>query len=347
MARGNPSPEELEPRLYELALRQGTWTMREAAVLLDVAEEEVGEALDGLERVGLMRPAPRTPSGYAVVAPEAALSKLFAQEGRQLARHQEQMAHTRGAIGSVIQDYLGLRPSQTHTLAVEALPTAELEESFLDRAADLARREVRLMYGGISPSPAFLDEMLLRCLGMLSSGVAVRALFLHQQTCDRLVSGHVRELADAGAQVRVATHLPQRMLIIDTDLALLPVDPDNSARGVWAVHGTELVPALRAIYDHCWMASSSAGPDPTADTSPQRLSAVEEAVIRMLAEGMKDETIARRVGISPRTLSRLISTLLDRLGVQTRFQAAIELSRRGLLGTTTPRTDALTHEGAA
>ncbi|GAA0442486.1 LuxR C-terminal-related transcriptional regulator [Streptomyces stramineus] len=344
MARGNPSSEELGQRLYELALRQGSWTMGEAAVSLGVAEEEVGEALDGLERVGLMRPAPRTPSGYAVVAPEAALSGLLAQEDRQLTRYQEQMAHTREAIVSVMQDYLVPRSSPTRTLAVEALPTTEHEESFLDKAAALARREVWLMYGAPTPSAASLDEMLLRCLGMLSSGVAVRALFLHQQACDRVVSGHVRELADAGAQVRLATHLPQRMLIIDWDLALVPVDPENSARGVWAVHGTALVPSLRAVYDHCWVAA--AGVDAAADVSSQRLSAVEEAVIRMLAAGVKDETIARRVGISSRTLSRLISTLLDRLGVQTRFQAAIEMSRRGWLDAA-PGTDALSHEGAA
>ncbi|WP_206505709.1 helix-turn-helix transcriptional regulator [Streptomyces chrestomyceticus] len=342
MVRGNPTPKGLRQRLYELALQQGSWTTRQAAALLGAAEEEIEEAADSLENVGLLRPAPRKSSGYAVVAPEVALSRLFTQEGHQIARHQEQLAHTREAMISIARDYLGVRSSPGRTLAIEALPTAEHEESFLDRAADVARQEVWLMHGGPTPSAEFLDEMLLRCLGMLSSGVAVRALFLHQQAGDRLVSGHVEELAHAGAQVRVASHLPQRMLIIDWDLALVPVDPENSTQGFWAVHGTELVPALRAAYDHCWMAASAAGAHVAEGASSQRLSAVEEAVIRMLAEGMKDETIARRVGVSPRTLSRLISTLLDRLGVQTRFQAALELSRRGWLG-----DDDLAQEGAA
>ncbi|MEU4205455.1 helix-turn-helix transcriptional regulator [Streptomyces sp. NPDC039022] len=346
MVRGNPTPKELPQRLYELALQQGSWTASQAAALLGAAEEEIEEATDSLENVGLLRPSPRKSSGYVVVAPEVALSRLFVQEGHQIARHQEQLAHTREAMLSVARDYLGVRSSPARTLAIEAIPTAEHEESFLDRAADVARQEVWLMHGGPTPSADFMDEMLLRCLAMLSSGVAVRALFLHQQVGDRLVSGHVQELAHAGAQVRVASHLPQRMLIIDWDLALVPVDPENSTQGFWAVHGTELVPALRAAYDHCWMAASTAGARAAESASSQRLTAVEEAVIRMLAEGMKDETIARRVGVSPRTLSRLISTLLDRLGVQTRFQAALELSRRGWLRDAAGDDD-LTQEGAA
>lgn len=106
MVRGNPTPKGLQQRLYELALQQGSWTTRQAAALLGAAEEEIEEAADSLESVGLLRPAPRKSSGYAVVAPEVALSRLFTQEGHQIARHQEQLAHTREAMISIARDYL-------------------------------------------------------------------------------------------------------------------------------------------------------------------------------------------------------------------------------------------------
>ncbi|MFE1872678.1 helix-turn-helix domain-containing protein [Streptomyces sp. NPDC059496] len=345
MARGKLTPEELDQRVYELALRHRQWTTAEAAGLLGASEGEVEEAVDRLERVGLLRPSPRTEAGYAAVAPEIALTRLFALEDRQLVRHQEQMAHTREAISSVMRDYLGLRSPQGRSLEVEALPTIEQEESFLDRVVDLARQDVWLMHVGSAPTAPVLDEMLLRYLGMLGSGIAVHALFLHQHARDRLMSGYLKELTQAGAQVRVAANLPQRMLIVDRDLAMVPVDPENSARGFWGVHGTELVPALRAVYEHCWIAATPFTVEAVADSPAQRPSVVEDVVIQMLAEGMKDEAIARRLGVSSRTLSRMISTLLDRLGVQSRFQAALELGRRGWLGA--PQADALAHEGAA
>ncbi|MFD9621955.1 LuxR C-terminal-related transcriptional regulator [Streptomyces virginiae] len=320
--------------MYEIALRHGSWTMVEVAARLGVAETVVEEALDRLESVGLLHPAPRTRSGYTAVAPEVALTRLFALEDRQLARHQAQVAHTRDAITAVMRDFLDLRSPLRRTLEVEVLRTAEQVDSFLDGAASLARQDAWLMHAGSTPPIPVLDAMLLRILGMLGDGIEVRALFLHRHTRDPLMSGYLEELSRAGAQVRVATHLPQRMLVVDRDLAMVPVDPEDSARGACAVHGTELMPTLRAIYEHCWMLATPFAKDAVADSPAQQPMAVEEVLIRMLVEGMKDEAIARRLSVSSRTVSRMISALLDQLGVQTRFQAALELNRRGWLADT-------------
>jgi len=332
MARGTVAPEALEQRVYETALKQTGWTVGEAAAQMGVAEAVVEETLDRLESVGLLRPAPSTRSGYAAVAPEVALTRLFAMEDRQLARHQEQVAHTRQAITTVMRDFLDLRAPQRRTLEVEALSTTEQVDSFLDGAASLARQDAWWMHAGSIPTAPALDEMLLRDLGMLGAGIEVRALVLHRHARDPLMAGYLRELSLAGAQVRVATHLPQRMLVVDRDLALVPVDPEDSARGALAVHGTELVPTLRALYEHCWTLATPFLEDEAADPGAPEASPVEDVLIRLLAEGVKDDAIARRLGVSSRTLSRMISALLERLGVQTRFQAAIELNRRGRLG---------------
>ncbi|WP_244925358.1 LuxR C-terminal-related transcriptional regulator [Georgenia faecalis] len=49
----------------------------------------------------------------------------------------------------------------------------------------------------------------------------------------------------------------------------------------------------------------------------------------MLASGAKDETIARELGLSERTLRRRSSALLARLGAANRFQAGVQAARRG------------------
>ncbi|MFD1936887.1 hypothetical protein ACFSKW_35995 [Nonomuraea mangrovi] len=52
----------------------------------------------------------------------------------------------------------------------------------------------------------------------------------------------------------------------------------------------------------------------------------------MLAAGLKDEAVVRRLGVSLRTVHRRVSELTDRLGARTRFQAGLLAARRGWWG---------------
>ncbi|WP_078988931.1 response regulator transcription factor [Streptomyces sp. WM6372] len=50
----------------------------------------------------------------------------------------------------------------------------------------------------------------------------------------------------------------------------------------------------------------------------------------MVAKGIKDDTIARRLGISLRTCRRHVSELLDALSAPSRFEAGVIAERQGL-----------------
>jgi DNA-binding NarL/FixJ family response regulator len=54
-------------------------------------------------------------------------------------------------------------------------------------------------------------------------------------------------------------------------------------------------------------------------------------LLLQLADGAKDEQIARTLGLSLRTVRRRIADLLIELGVDSRFQAGVEAVRRGWL----------------
>ena len=54
-------------------------------------------------------------------------------------------------------------------------------------------------------------------------------------------------------------------------------------------------------------------------------------MLKLLDAGLKDEAIARQLGVSMRTARRRISSLIAKLGVGTRFQAGLEAARHGLL----------------
>ena len=57
----------------------------------------------------------------------------------------------------------------------------------------------------------------------------------------------------------------------------------------------------------------------------------DDALIRMLALGAKDEMIARTLHVGLRTVRRRVATLMDRYGVSTRFQLGVALERDGRL----------------
>ena len=54
-------------------------------------------------------------------------------------------------------------------------------------------------------------------------------------------------------------------------------------------------------------------------------------VLALLAVGMKDDAIARQLGLSPRTVQRRVQELCERLGARTRFHAGFLAAQHDLL----------------
>jgi DNA-binding NarL/FixJ family response regulator len=61
------------------------------------------------------------------------------------------------------------------------------------------------------------------------------------------------------------------------------------------------------------------------------LSHREALVVRLLSAGLTDEAIGRRLKIADRTVRRIVAHLLAKLGVDSRFELAVECARRNLV----------------
>ncbi|APU16803.1 MULTISPECIES: helix-turn-helix transcriptional regulator [Actinoalloteichus] len=57
----------------------------------------------------------------------------------------------------------------------------------------------------------------------------------------------------------------------------------------------------------------------------------DQRLLTLLAAGLKDEAIARQLGVSTRTVSRRVADMLDVLNSRTRFQAGVMAQRQGWL----------------
>ncbi|MCK8677404.1 helix-turn-helix domain-containing protein [Streptomyces lichenis] len=131
-----------------------------------------------------------------------------------------------------------------------------------------------------------------------------------------------------GPGVRMAAEVPVRLLIVDRRTALLPpAQPEDPAAGALLVRDGPLRAALLGLFDTAW--ERAAPPDPAPGDGA--LTGPERELLALLAAGLKDEAIARRLGVHVHTARRRISRLLEALDARTRFQAGARASVRGWL----------------
>ncbi|WP_326737299.1 helix-turn-helix transcriptional regulator [Streptomyces sp. NBC_01022] len=327
----NEPTERVRQRFYGLIHRNPGWSLEQMAAEAQCSLAEADRACDQLCAAGLLVPASSAPCGYVTVTPKAALTRLFSAEERHTTAHLQHLARIRGAVASLIGDYPRLHDERRESVEIETLPTPALVNAFLEDAGSTCNVRMRSMHPGGPPPEELMDDMLLRDKEMEGRGIRVETLYSRRTAEVPYMAAYLTDAERIGRTARTADYLPLRMILFDDDLAVLPINPQDSSEGASAIHGQALVRSLHALYDYCWHTSAPVRPAAPGSTLGTELDSHDLVVVRMLADGVKDETIARHLGISPRTLSRYMTCLMDRLGVHTRFQAALRVAELQLL----------------
>jgi DNA-binding NarL/FixJ family response regulator len=92
-----------------------------------------------------------------------------------------------------------------------------------------------------------------------------------------------------------------------------------------------IIAALREYFEMLWERATplkAQRPVPPGG----RLTPAQQAVLELMAEGLHDDAIARRAGISTTTVRRHITAIMTRLDVTSRFAAGAAAQRRGWVG---------------
>ncbi|MER7763717.1 hypothetical protein [Streptomyces sp. NPDC097619] len=207
-------------------------------------------------------------------------------------------------------------------------------QRIVDRVAELlagARHEVAFLDRPPYAMPARPEEYLPGhgLDGLLARGVAVR-IVVGEEALDRPGRWEVlAPLMASGVRIRAAAHVPTKLLVVDGRTALLPptgeADPTSSAL---QVSEGLLAPAMVGLFEAVWQgALPFGGPEGGAEPDSER----RRALLGLMAGGLKDEAIARQLGVHVHTARRRINALLGELGATTRFQAGARAALRGWL----------------
>jgi AraC-like DNA-binding protein len=176
--------------------------------------------------------------------------------------------------------------------------------------------------------PAALQEAIARDTALLERGVQMRTLYHHTARFNGPSQAYVAAVSALGAQYRTAHELFGRIIVFDRETAFIP--DRHGSWGAVVIREPSIVAYLCSIFEAAWSTAKPFG-DATADGLETVSKELDQTILRLLAAGLKDEAIARRLGMSLRTLRRHIADIMAGLGADSRFQAGIRAAHSAQL----------------
>lgn len=313
--------EPLEERLYRSLLASSPQSLNELADAAGVPAGLLKGPIDRLTTLGFVTPLSDESDQYVPVPPDLALHLVVSREELKLRRRLDELSRLRGSAQRLSRQLVADLP-ETRDDVVHVVEGGPLVRQKLADVALLARTEVRRL----EPVP-LLDEEL-----ETQADVTRRVIYERGALDDPAVLQRVERRQLRGEDVRLLPRPPARVVLADDTLGFIVLDDTpERARGV-LVHPSPLLTTLGTVFDVLWdRAIPLDARDATTRDAAWRISDDDAALLRLLAAGLKDQAIARHLGIGLRTVVRRIGNLSRALDAETRFQAGLQAARRGLL----------------
>ncbi|GID90960.1 LuxR C-terminal-related transcriptional regulator [Amorphoplanes digitatis] len=293
--------------IYRSLALAGPATRQQLAGRLGVVVPRVDRALEELVGAGAVHPARRDDGRWSAVAADLVLSRMHRL--RAPVRISDQHRRHLAVVA-------GLHLDSLPPVTVQRLPSRAAARS---RIADLvaAERHEHLAINTedvITADAAAAASPLDRAL--VARGVRLRTLGLIPR------DGRQDPPFVNGGEHRQAAALPLKLMVFDRRSALFPVDPVRFDEGAVEIDDPDAIAHLTQLFYRIWNTAQ----DPRGrEEPPIVLTAREQKIVALLAAGLSEEAAAADLGLSRRTVVYAVRALMDRLGVENRFQLALVL----------------------
>jgi DNA-binding CsgD family transcriptional regulator/sugar-specific transcriptional regulator TrmB len=312
--------------VYHALLSHPDSTPEQIAALVDRPLPDVVELMEKLRKLELLVPTWTNPDGEHAVHPRVGLTSLAEQRRTELNKLLGELKEAEASAELIAEQYNELLTARTsgdvEVLKGRANASRRIEELAL---------KARESFWGLVP--AHFDESLPQAdrspdFALLERGLKMRTVYLQSMTASKQALEYAATMHRLGGEVRVTPTLPMRLLILDQEIAIMAMDPENPAAGA-VIHRTPAVVSVAiALFDAYWSRASELF-DPDNRDNKTELTPHEAEVLRLLAGGAKDEQVARLLGISLRTARRITANLSERLDAASRFELGVAAAKRG------------------
>jgi DNA-binding CsgD family transcriptional regulator len=324
--------------LYALALADADWAPEQVCAQLGWTSEQLSDALGVLTGLGLAERFDRAVSGWSVHSPATAMAQLIENSHQHTDQLLATVARAHSALAQVASEFQPVHIRQLAEARIEVAVKPAQISAILDEAAFTSTSELLSFHPERLPASRYVtgDE---RNRLILRRGAKMRSIHLTSSAATPYVRAHLRELVNEGAEVRTATSLPMRLIIVDRTLAIVPtfdpdIEPDADAPEqsppAMVLRSPAMVAVLRQVFEHIWASSSDLFAEDGGGVPSSGGPRVRE-IIRLLASGLTDEAIGRKLGLSDRTVRRTVAELMQQIGAESRFQAGVKMVRLGWL----------------
>ncbi|MFC7617416.1 LuxR C-terminal-related transcriptional regulator [Actinokineospora soli] len=305
---------EEDEAAYRMLLRGRSWTAAGLAARLGWPVERADEALTRLAADGLTAESAERPGAVRAVEPCVALPTLAGKRARpedagDAAAIARFVASTRRPLGG---------PGQH--VAFAGLDDAA---AYLERLATAVSSELVFLVPTWNPGGHEFARHIAETA--LRRGATVRHIWSAAVADHPQAAEYAAWLSARWAPPRVVDQVPVRATLVDGATAVLA---DTQRTGL--VRATATLNTLTHMADRLW---ASARPVPARPCRGRAGSpdSRNQVVLRLLADGLTDDAIARRVGVSVRTIRNDVADAMTRLQARSRFQAGVRAVQLGLI----------------
>ncbi|MFI0350947.1 LuxR C-terminal-related transcriptional regulator [Actinomadura sp. 9N407] len=260
---------------------------------------------------------------FVAIQPELALQSSLAALSRRLVTRQQRLVdgYRRMAEAHPFPGALEAGRDQLVTILTKRAEISDVSRALLSTARQhwltlenfVMERPLEELVA-MPPLPVFEGEVRCRCI--------------YQASCsDTPIGAQIMKIhTEAGEEARTVPRIGMKMKLADETVALLPLMP-TGVSGALLVRSPLIVGALRQYFELLW---ERAVPIGAAEAEPP-LSTTQRTILKLLAQDMTDERIARQLGKNVTSVRRHVSEIRKELGAVSRFAAGAAAARRGWL----------------
>jgi DNA-binding CsgD family transcriptional regulator len=259
------------------------------------------------------------------------LQGILARDERRLDSRRHDIAEARQALLQLVSSFAG--PDQGRGTPVWEVVAAELAPDLLRHLLATTTNIVRSSVLSLDVGPG-LDRASIEEGQQYLRTARFRQRTLYPMDVMETPAGRawIRSWGLAGEVQRLSLAPPSDFAIFDDDAVVAVATWGDAAADYVLIREPMIVAAFTALFDRSFERAL-----PTAGEAREGEGATADLqLLRLLGRGLKDESIARYLGVSLRTVRRRVAHLMDVHAADTRFQLGVAAARAELVTLASP-----------
>ncbi len=217
---------------------------------------------------------------------------------------------------SSLSELAALGPVSRRDEIVSAAELAEIVARLIRHCSPTIRSMVQVLDTQPGAEQVVIDELMRR----RQDGLSLRTIYPADRISTDDSRRHREMWAAAGEEQRILASTPTEFAIFGSDAVISVLTWGEPDSGYLVIRDPLHIESFTLAFDLSW---ASAIPLPDATTS-----SADDRLLDLLGLGLKDEGIARYLGLGVRTVRRRIAALMEQYSVETRYQLGFAVARR-------------------